>query len=345
MVSYPPLAAWIEENDCSTTVFDQCMTGQIAWKTTQIVCTPDATQAVEDQFKHLRCNHESHESFLGKTKQLEEYTSDMNQRLAEVFVRGITQSTSISTEAQSESDESQAERTKTYQSLIGVLLWIATITRPDVAYAVSMLARFVSQPQAKHLETALGVLTYLYHTRDRKLTLGSQGKRIIIPPDQPIPKGLVSITDSSWGDEKPAYGHVCYYNGSAISWVSRRIKTTPLSSCEAEYCGSTEAAISLVHNQGLVADIFGYAGANAPGLPMPIYCDNTAACQLSEDALSGKRMKHVMRRLTYLRELTESKQIVMRYIPGEHNPADIFTKPLAAARFDALRKLLLEPQQ
>jgi hypothetical protein len=224
-----------------------------------------------------------------------------------------------------------------------VLLWIATITRPDVAYAVAMLARFVSQPHAKHLETALGVLTYLYHTRDRKLTLGSQGRRIVIPPDQPIPEGLVGITDSSWGDEKPAYGHVCYLNGSAVSWVSRRIKTTPLSSCEAEYCGSTEAGISLMHLRGLMNDILGIK-AETPDSPMPIYCDNTAACQLSEDALSGKRMKHVMRRLTYLRELSEAKQIVMRYIPGEHNPADIFTKPLAASRYDALCKLLLEPQ-
>ena len=44
------------------------------------------------------------------------------------------------------------------------------------------------------------------------------------------------------------------------------------------------------------------------------------------------------------KELTENKQIIMRYIPGEHNPADIFTKPLVGARFDALCKLLLDPQ-
>ena len=35
---------------------------------------------------------------------------------------------------------------------------------------------------------------------------------------------------------------------------------------------------------------------------------------------------------------------VVRKLPGEHNPTDIFTKPLVGARFDALCKLLLEPQ-
>ena len=59
MVSYPPLAAWIEKHKCATTVFDQGMTGQIAHKTTQLVSTPEAAEAVAGQFKHLRCSHDS----------------------------------------------------------------------------------------------------------------------------------------------------------------------------------------------------------------------------------------------------------------------------------------------
>ena len=74
-----------------------------------------------------------------------------------------------------------------------------------------------------------------------------------------------------------------------------------------------------------------------------LYCDNSAACLLAEDAIdtSGKRVKHVMRRLAYLRELKKEKVLRLVFVPGENNLADIFTKPLAARRFHTLRPQLI----
>jgi len=73
-----------------------------------------------------------------------------------------------------------------------------------------------------------------------------------------------------------------------------------------------------------------------------VYCDISAACQLSEDALSGKRVKHAMRKLTYLRELREEGKVGLKFVPGEHNMADIFTKPLAGERHAMLARQLLD---
>ena len=75
-----------------------------------------------------------------------------------------------------------------------------------------------------------------------------------------------------------------------------------------------------------------------------MYCDNSAACQLSEDAMSGKKVKHAMRKLTYLRELKEAGSVHLKYVPGEHNMADIFTKPLGGSRFGMLCQQLLDPK-
>ena len=77
------------------------------------------------------------------------------------------------------------------------------------------------------------------------------------------------------------------------------------------------------------------------GETINLYCDNSAACLLAEDATSGKRVKHVMRRLAYLRELKKEKTLRLVFVQGEHNLADIFTKPLAARRFHTLRPQLI----
>lgn len=43
-------------------------------------------------------------------------------------------------------DEKAELRTKPYRSLIGCLLYIATCTRPDIAYVVTQISRFLENP-------------------------------------------------------------------------------------------------------------------------------------------------------------------------------------------------------
>lgn len=225
----------------------------------------------------------------------------------------------------------------TYRSLIGALLWIANITRPDVSYAVSTLAKFTSCPEQAHLKSAFAVLTYLAKTSHCQLALGDFTGKDLCGQELKAPSTIIGFTDSSWGDEKPASGYCCYYKGSLISWASRRLKTTPLSSCEAEYAAATNAASTLMHNIELSQFLNPKLEVNNTRL----YCDNSAACQLSDNALSGKRVKHVTRQLAFLRELKEENKLSLHFISGAKNIADIFTKPLATPRFVELRDQLL----
>ena len=85
MFSYPPLLRWAAEGGCKAAIFDQCMTGLEAMKSTQLLGTPNVQTQLADEFGNLKCNHTSHGSFLGKTSGLQQYTSDMCGRLASVF--------------------------------------------------------------------------------------------------------------------------------------------------------------------------------------------------------------------------------------------------------------------
>ena len=55
---------------------------------------------------------------------------------------------------------------RSYQSLVGALLYCATNTQPDVAYSVGMLCRAMQRPTADMFSEAERVLCYLHRTRE-----------------------------------------------------------------------------------------------------------------------------------------------------------------------------------
>ncbi|KAG3114854.1 hypothetical protein PI124_g12018 [Phytophthora idaei] len=51
-----------------------------------------------------------------------------------------------------------------YRQAIGMLMYLATGARPDLAYVVGQLSRFVAKPSTKHVGTLKRVLRYLVGT-------------------------------------------------------------------------------------------------------------------------------------------------------------------------------------
>ena len=73
---------------------------------------------------------------------------------------------------------SDDEHTK-YQMLIGMLNWIVTLGRIDIAYAVSSLSRFVAAPRKGHLKRALYVFEYLKKKFNRRIIIDSSDPIIV----------------------------------------------------------------------------------------------------------------------------------------------------------------------
>jgi hypothetical protein len=59
-----------------------------------------------------------------------------------------------------------------YCALVGSLVWITTASRPDIAYAATVLSRFNDNPELVHWNAARRVLQYLKGTRTWRLTYG-----------------------------------------------------------------------------------------------------------------------------------------------------------------------------
>ena len=78
-----------------------------------------------------------------------------------------------------------------YRGMVGSLLYLASWTRPDIAFIVSKLSRVVSYPGKPHLEAAKHVFRYLKKTLSLGLVCRSS-------PSETPPNALWGYVDSDW---------------------------------------------------------------------------------------------------------------------------------------------------
>lgn len=218
---------------------------------------------------------------------------------------------------------------KTYMSLVGALLWSAMISRPDVAFAVQVLGRYLQASGPEHMSAAKRRLRYLKGTRDRGIKYGGKGNDLT----------LVGYSDSDHaGDKdtrKSTTGYVFVLNGGPVSWGSRLQDTVAASTSEAEYMAACAAAQEAIHLRQLLKDL-GLEQKKAT----VIYEDNNAAIAWSENPLGARRAKHIDVKYHFVRERVAMGQIKLDYIASANQLADLFTKPLKE-KFAGLRDKLL----
>ena len=212
-----------------------------------------------------------------------------------------------------------------YRSLVGSLLYAATNTRPDVAYAVGMLCRAMTQPTPQLFQAALRCLAYLYRHRH----LGLRYER--------SPSPLEGMADADWAVRHSTSGFVFTLARAAISWGSKRQQSIAISSCEAEIMAASEAAKEAVYLDRLVSEI-GFKGDTGP---VRLCLDNRAAIDSSYNPENHNRTKHIERRHYFIRELVSENKIVVPFVPSDANLADFFTKPLRPSRFFPLRDKIM----
>ena len=74
-----------------------------------------------------------------------------------------------------------------YQNAVGALLYLSTTTRPDIAYAVSRVARFNQNPGIQHWTAVKRIIRYLAGTRDFGIIFS------------PTKEGARGFTDADYG--------------------------------------------------------------------------------------------------------------------------------------------------
>jgi hypothetical protein len=157
------------------------------------------------------------------TRVLEKYGMDkVNPRSTPMEVNGEKELYGPANEG-----ESVNELTIPYRSAIGALSWLATRTRPDIAYAVNVLQRSNQAYTRRHWEGVKRIMSYLNGTRDLGLWYTRNCQ-------EPIEGYADAGYKSDYVSGKSQGGFVFKMSGAAISWKSKKQTLVATSTAHAE---------------------------------------------------------------------------------------------------------------
>ena len=220
-------------------------------------------------------------------------------------------------------DEEKREAKKLpFQALVGSLIYVSK-TRPDVAYAISNVARFMSCWGVIHFKAALRILKYLYLTRDLKHVIKCHDNELI----------LHAYVDANWKDErestnvnedvkwKSQYGYLVYIDSVLVSWVSKRASSRTHSSMEAEYYAADECVKEVIWFRALLEEL-----GHTQNTPTTLHEDNDACISFSKNNTCHARTKHIDLRVHCLRDYVFDKICTLKHVDTNHQLADGLTK-------------------
>ncbi|XP_024162115.1 uncharacterized mitochondrial protein AtMg00810-like [Rosa chinensis] len=167
-----------------------------------------------------------------------------------------------------------------YQRLVGKLIYL-TITRPDIAYAVSIVNQFMHASTLAHLHIVKSILRYLKGSAGRVILMKNNGNTYIM-----------GHTDANWAgislDRKSTTGFCTFVGGNLVTWKNKKQTVVTRSSAKAEYRAMASTACELIWLKGLLSDLW-YLSCQ----PMSLFCDYQAAMHITSNPVFQERTKHI----------------------------------------------------
>lgn len=235
-----------------------------------------------------------------------------------------------------------------YQALVGSLNYLVTWVRPDIAFAVSQLAKHQQKPTKEHWEAGKQCLRYLKRTINVGLTYSSSpnpaSADLVMAVGSSVVSGsrLYGHVDASYAEctdtRRSHTGFVFFFANAAISWASRRQDLTATSSTEAEYVALSDAVKEAVYLRNLYQELLGVAN-----LQVPILEDNQSTIKqaLNFDGQPSRLSKHIDVRLHFLKDHFRQGDVSLHYVPTALQVADCLTKNAVRVRFESMTQIIL----
>jgi len=263
-----------------------------------------------------------------------EYTSEhiiMHQEkyiveMLEKFKMSDCKSVSTPILSGSESGSKSDLTTHLYMQVIGSLLHLSNSTRPDIAYAISILAAKMQSPTVSDWQKAKRLFRYLKGTKSHALHCEKNTGKLNI--DVYSDADHANCTET----RRSRTGIVISVSGFPITWQSKRQTLVTVSTVESEYVAASSACQELIWILSVLKEL--KIEYNQPVMHM----DNQGSIAIAKDPVHHGRTKHIDIRYHYIREKYREKLFEMIYCPTKEQLADIFTKALPQSTFEYLLK-------
>ena len=204
-----------------------------------------------------------------------------------------------------------------YSRVIGSLMYLMSCTRPDIAYAVNKLSRYMSNPGAMHWQRIMKVFKYLRFTRDYGLHYTR------------YPAVLEGYSDANWisndKDSKSHSGYVFTLGGAAVSWKSLKQTVISRSTMESEFIALNKYGEEAEWLRHFLEDIPRWP---KPVPPICIHCDSQSAIGRTQNSMYNGKSRHIRRRHNTIKQQLSTGVISIDYVKSKDNIADPLTKGL-----------------
>lgn len=214
-----------------------------------------------------------------------------------------------------------------YQEAVGALLYLAIISRPDIAFQVNKASQFNSKFNDTHWTAVKRIFRYLKGSINTGIHYTRTNKEFT----------LIGFADADYAGDlevrKSTSGFVVTLGDSAISWGSRLQKSVAQSTTEAEYVAIAECNKDILWYIQLFKDL-----SIQLKLPITIFSDNKGAILLTQNNVFHKRTKHIDVRFHAIRDYQSKGFIKVVFVGTEDQPADMFTKTLCATKLEPCKQ-------
>eukprot|EP00043_Microstomoeca_roanoka_P020225 m.240936 g.240936 ORF g.240936 m.240936 type:complete len:1206 (-) comp17131_c4_seq9:277-3894(-) len=226
-------------------------------------------------------------------------------------------------------EEEEAEETGNTQQkeeerkLLGILTYLASTCRPDLAYAASILASDNNNNNKEEKMSNLKRALQYAHTQKYSLTTTTKDNMI---------RAYADASYANDKDRKSRTGYLVTINNMPVSWQSSRQSVTALSSAEAEYIALTEVTKDVLWLRCLMEEL-----DLKQEEATPIYTDSKPAMDIANTTQMNKRTKHIDIRAHFIRDKIRDGIIRTEHLGTKEQPADALTKNMGKTQ---MRRLL-----
>ena len=125
-----------------------------------------------------------------------------------------------------------------YRRLVEKLNYL-TVTRPDIAYSVSVVSQYMLSPTLDHWAAVKQILYYLKRASGRGILYSNHGYN-----------RLECFTDANWAgskkDKRSTSGYCVFVGGNLVSWKSKKQSVVSRSSVESEHRAMTQSTCEIM---------------------------------------------------------------------------------------------------
>lgn len=236
------------------------------------------------------------------------------------------------TDEENHINDQTLQKSEPYREAIGSLLYLATISRPDISFAVNYLSRFNNKPMISHWKMVKRVFQYLKGTFKFGIFFNGDST-------------LIAYTDSDYGGDTLtgcSTSGVLIIRGGPVVWYAQKQRLVATSTAEAEY----RAAVSSIDDVCWIRRIGRELGISDYNKPTILCVDNQSAIHMLKNTNEGKitkGKKHIDIPRKFIQEHI-GKTVELKHVKSSDQLADILTKPLTRKIFEDLRRKMIKEE-